>query len=144
MKNLYLILLVSFCHTGVQAQQSLQSFERVIVTGSVHLTLKKGEENAYTASGDTVGLKVDVQGSRLQISRTNILSDSGKGRANVTVWYRDVRSISASAGARVGHDGTLNAGDFDLNVDTGASGVTHAVAPSDTTLIATATITHTT
>ena len=85
------------------------------------ITLKKGDKNQYTASGDTEKLKVQVEDGKLKVSRVDI-SDGWKNRAYVTVWYTDIRSLSASAGAQVAHEGTLNAGDFELSFDTGANG----------------------
>jgi len=103
------------------AQESLSSFNRVSVTGSVILTLKKGDKTQYTATGDTDKLKVVVNDGKLKITRIEI-TDGWRNSAYVTVWYTDIRSLNASAGAQINHEGTLNAGDFELNTDTGANG----------------------
>jgi hypothetical protein len=103
------------------AQESLQAFNRISVTGSVILTLKKGDNTQYEATGDTDKLKIKVDDGKLKISRVDV-TDGWKSRAYVTVWYTDIRSLYASAGAQISHEGTLNVGDFDLSTDTGASG----------------------
>lgn len=120
MKQILAITLVlSIAATGI-AQESLSSFNKVSVTGSVILTLKKGDKTQYTTSGQTDNLKVRVEDGKLRVSRVDIKDISG--RAYVTVWYTDIRSLSASAGAEIQHEGTLDAGDFELTTDTGAHG----------------------
>jgi hypothetical protein len=103
------------------AQESLSSFNRVIVNGSIILTLKKGDKQQYTTSGDTEKLKIKVDDGKLKITRLNI-TDGWKDKVYVTVWYTDLRSVYASAGAQISHEGTLNAGNFELSMDTGANG----------------------
>ena len=121
MKKIPALLVCASVFTLGISQESLSSFSRISVTGSVMITLKKGDKNQYTASGDTEKLKVQVEDGKLKVSRVDI-SDGWKNRAYVTVWYTDIRSLSASAGAQVAHEGTLNAGDFELSFDTGANG----------------------
>jgi hypothetical protein len=121
MKHSILALACAILSWSLVAQESLSSFDRVIVTGSVMLTLKKGDKAQYIVTGETDNLKVNVDGGKLKISRINI-KDGWKSRAQVTVWYTDIRSLYASAGAQISHEGTLNAGNFELSVDTGANG----------------------
>lgn len=102
------------------AQTSLSSFHEISATGSVQVTLKKGDKNQYTATGDTDKLKVEVDNGRLKVSRIDV-QGGWNDRAIVTVWYKEIRSLNASAGAQVSHEGTLNAGDFELSTDTGAN-----------------------
>ncbi len=119
-KNLVTLACAAF-FTVSFAQESLSSFNRVVVTGSVMLTLKKGDQNQYSTSGDTDKVKVNVEDGKLKITRLDI-KDGWNNRAYVTVWYTAIRSLSGSAGAQVAHEGTLNAGDFELSLDTGANG----------------------
>lgn len=121
MKYLVLVVLLAGATQKALSQETLSSFDRVVITGSVIVTLKKGESNAYTVTGDTDNLKVDVSAGKLKISRINI-RDGWKSRSYVTVWYTDIRSLHASAGAQFKHEGTLNAGNFEVSADTGAHG----------------------
>lgn len=118
-------ILIVFCllFGGIQltAQESLSSFNRISITGSVKVTLKKGDKNQYTATGETDKLKVTVDDGKLRVSRIDI-NDGWKNPAIVTVWYTDLRSIACTGGAELAHEGTLAVGDFELNMDAGAHG----------------------
>jgi hypothetical protein len=121
MKSVLIFCLALSLSLSASAQESLSSFNRITVNGSVILTLKKGDKPQYTATGDTDKLKVKIDDGKLKISRLDV-TDGWKNRAYVTVWYTDIRSLYASAGAQISHEGTMNVGDFELSTDTGASG----------------------
>lgn len=121
MKTLFIAALcVAFSTIGF-AQESLFSFNQISVTGSIKLTLKKADKPEYSTSGDTDNLKIRVEDGKLKITRLDI-ADGWKNPTYVTVWYTDLRELSAGAGAEFSHEGTLNAGDLALTVSAGAHG----------------------
>ncbi|MDX1476388.1 MAG: head GIN domain-containing protein [Saprospiraceae bacterium] len=107
--------------TAATAQTSLDAFQKISVSGNVKLTLKHGSNTSYTATGNTSELKVRVEQGKLKITNNKVFKDWDKP-AVVEVTYTALRALYASAGAQVNTDGTLNAGDFDLSIDTGANG----------------------
>jgi hypothetical protein len=62
-----------------------------------------------------------VDDGKLKVTRLDI-KDGWKNPTYVTVWYTDLRDLSAGAGAEVSHEGTLNAGDFAVSFSSGAHG----------------------
>ena len=119
--KLILTVMAAALAMSAMAQTSLNTFEKINVSGSVHLTLVKGSDLSYETSGDTDGLKVKVEQGAVHISRKKAFSGWDKP-TNVTLTYNTLRVINASAGAKVEYDGTINAGDFEVDFDTGASG----------------------
>ena len=121
MKTALAFCLATILSTITLAQESLSAFHRVSVSGSVSLTLIKGDAPAYEATGNTDKLKVEVKSGKLRVSNIDVV-DGWNKRAIVTVWYTDINTLYASAGAEVEHEGTLNLSDLDLSIDTGAKG----------------------
>ncbi|MDX1406725.1 MAG: head GIN domain-containing protein [Saprospiraceae bacterium] len=118
----YLFVLILSAGTVLAtAQTSLNDFQKISVSGNVKLILKQGNSPSYTASGNTSELKVRVEQGKLKITNNKVFKDWDKPVV-VEVTYTSIRALYASAGAQVQNEGTLNVGDFELSVDTGANG----------------------
>ena len=121
MKTALALCLSALMSTLSLAQESLNAFHRISVSGSVSVTLVKGDEPAYVATGNTDKLKVEVDNGKLRVSNIDVV-DGWNKRAIVTVWYTEINTLYASAGADVKHEGTMNVSTLDLSADTGAKG----------------------
>lgn len=119
MRSLILALTAVLNLALLQAQTSLGDFHKIHVSGNVQLTLNKGSENSYSAENNLDMLQVKVENEQLKIS----LKHSGKtwdSPTYVSLTYREIDYIYASAGASVEQEEEISANDFTLFADTGA------------------------
>ena len=65
--RIYLTILAAFVAVQLQAQTEVEPFERVNVSGAIHLKLQKGDNTSYNALSNEDDLKISVKDGRLKI-----------------------------------------------------------------------------
>ena len=101
---------------------SVESFSEVVLTGRLNVELKianKEEVIIETKGIEVEDIGVNVKGGVLKINALNAFKNKNI-EINIIIYHRDLYEISASAGAIVTKEETLNGDKLDLDVSSGA------------------------
>lgn len=119
-------LLFSCCCFVLNAQGtfSLDPFDGVVVTGNIELTITKGENESMEVERDFSKLRFDVLNGVLRLKRRKLYSirEYEDDPIYITLTYRDIRSLKATAGANVRSRETVEADLLSLRFGSGAHG----------------------
>ncbi len=116
----FLISLGSILFLTVQAQTSLETFDRVNAFGNVRVILIKGDAPAYNATKKSEDLNIRINQGTLKISHKHN-DRMWNNPLVVEVTYVQLDEVNATAGAQVEHSGPFNSGDIELSADAGAN-----------------------
>ena len=118
------LLLVFAASTFAQKEEerSLKNFDAISTSGSVKVYLEKGNPGVHVEAMNCKLSEVitTVENGKLVVK----LKQKGwinNGKAIVTVSYRELDEISASAGSSITADHSINGSAMDLDVSSGAS-----------------------
>ena len=121
----YLFCLLAWSFVNSMAAQkaiSVESFSEIVLTGRLNVELKiadKEEVIIETKGIEVEDIGVNVKGGVLRINALNAFKNKNI-EINVTIYHKDLYEISASAGAIVSKEETLNGEKLDLDVSSGA------------------------
>lgn len=120
---LFCLLTLSFVNS-LSAQNAIpvESFSELVLTGSMNVELKiadKEEVIIETKGIEVEDIGVNVKGGVLRINALKAFKNKNI-EINITVYHKDLYEISASAGANVRKEETLNGDKLDLDVSSGA------------------------
>ena len=121
----YLFCLLAWSFVNSMAAQkaiSVESFSEIVLTGRLNVELKiadKEEVIIETKGIEVKDIGVNVKGGVLRINALNAFKNKNI-EINVTIYHKDLYEISASAGAIVSKEETLNGEKLDLDVSSGA------------------------
>ena len=120
---LFCFLALSFVNSlAAQKAISVESFSEIELTGRLNVELKiadKEEVIIETKGIEVEDIGVNVKGGVLRINALNAFKNKNI-EINVTIYHKDLYEISASAGAIVSKEETLNGEKLDLDVSSGA------------------------
>jgi hypothetical protein len=120
---LFCLLTLSFVNSlSAQKAISVESFSELVLTGSMNVELKiadKEEVIIETKGIEVEDIGVNVKGGVLRINALKAFKNKNI-EINITVYHKDLYEISASAGANVRKEETLNGDKLDLDVSSGA------------------------
>ena len=121
----YLFCLLAFAYThslGAQKAMAVESFSELVLTGSMNVELKiadKEEVIIETKGIEVEDIGVNVKGGVLKINALKAFKNKNI-EINITIYHKNLYSISASAGAMVTKGETLDGDKLDLDVSSGA------------------------
>ena len=121
----YLFCLLAWSFVNSMAAQkaiSVESFSEIVLTGRLNVELKiadKEEVIIETKGIEVEDIGVNVKGGVLRINALNAFKNKNI-EINVTIYHKDLYEISASAGAIVSKEETLNGEKLDLDVSSRA------------------------
>lgn len=121
----YLFCFLTLTYTqSLSAQKSISvaSFSELVLTGSMNVELKIADKEEVII--ETKGIEVDdigvnVKGGVLKINALKAFKNKNI-EINITIYHKDLYEISASAGANVRKEETLNGDKLDLDASSGA------------------------
>jgi len=120
---LFCLLILSFVNSlSAQKAISVESFSELVLTGSMNVELKiadKEEVIIETKGIEVEDIGVNVKGGVLKINALKAFKNKNI-EINITIYHKDLYEISASAGANVRKEETLNGDKLDLDVSSGA------------------------
>ena len=120
---LFCLLALSFVNSlSAQKSISVESFSEIVLTGRLNVELKiadKEEVIIETKGIEVEDIGVNVKGGVLKINALNAFKNKNI-EINIIIYHRDLYEISASAGAIVTKEETLNGDKLDLDVSSGA------------------------
>lgn len=120
---LFCLLAMSFVNSlSAQKAISVESFSEIVLTGRLNVELKiadKEEVIIETKGIEVEDIGVNVKGGVLKINALNAFKNKNI-EINIIIYHRDLYEISASAGAIVTKEETLNGDKLDLDVSSGA------------------------
>lgn len=120
---LFCFLALSFVnYLSAQKSISVASFSELVLTGSMNVELKiadKEEVIIETKGIEVEDIGVNVKGGILKINALKAFKNKNI-EINITVYHKNLYEISASAGANVRKEETLNGDKLDLDVSSGA------------------------
>ena len=120
---LFCLLELSFVNSlSAQKAISVESFSEIVLTGRLNVELKiadKEEVIIETKVIEVEDIGVNVKGGVLKINALNAFKNKNI-EINIIIYHRDLNEISASAGAIVTKEETLNGDKLDLDVSSGA------------------------
>ena len=103
----------------LNAQQALQYFDEIRVSGSIDLEMVAGSENSVEVEKYD-NLKIEVNKGVLKIKRTELWKGY-ESPLEVRLQYQSIHKLSVAAGASVRTEGVLKSGDLELNFNSGAN-----------------------
>lgn len=123
--QLMIIGLLMTTLSSIQAQEvrKLDDFHAIAVSGDVDVTLVAGDENSATVYAEGISpddITLFVKGHTLKIQ----LYDGwirDMEEAEITITYKSIDELKVSAGARVKHEGILNAESLSLRASSGST-----------------------
>jgi hypothetical protein len=121
----YLFCFLAFAYThslGAQKAITVESFSELVLTGSMNVELKMAEKEEViieTKGIEVEDIGVNVKGGVLRINALKAFKNKNI-EINITIYHKDLFEISASAGAVVRKEETLNGDKLDLDVSSGA------------------------
>lgn len=129
MKQLLFNLLVGFLafslSTDLNGQtRNISDFSKLKTSGSVKVTLIKASSPSLEykmTKGDADDLITEVDGQTLKVKIKSNWMGSKKSRAEVIVYYTNLKSIDTSAGSSVEAKETINASRMSLDASSGSS-----------------------
>jgi hypothetical protein len=107
---------------AAQKAISVESFSEIVLTGRLNVELKiadKEEVIIETKGIEVEDIGVNVKGGVLKINALKAFKNKNI-EINITIYHKDLYEISASAGANVRKEETLNGDKLDLDVSSGA------------------------
>lgn len=119
---LVLVIFVSACLTA-QTTEKVEQFKGLSVSGNIDVnmipTSGEGKVEYEIIKGDEEDFKIEVKDNTLRLKVGNLW---GKSRTKVkaTVYYKDINSISASAGSSLRNSSSLNTDFLSLSSSSGA------------------------
>ena len=120
---LFCLLTLSFVNSlSAQKAISVESFSELVLTGSMNVELKiadKEEVIIETKGIEVEDIGVNVKGGVLKINALKAFKNKNI-EINITIYHKNLYSISASAGAMVTKGETLDGDKLDLDVSSGA------------------------
>jgi hypothetical protein len=120
---LFCLLALSFVNSlAAQKAISVESFSEIVLTGRLNVELKiadKEEVIIETKGIEVEDIGVNVKGGVLKINALNAFKNKNI-EINIIIYHKDLYEISASAGAIVTKEETLNGDKLDLDVSSGA------------------------
>lgn len=120
---LFCLLAVSFVNSlSAQKSISVASFTEIVLTGSMNVELKMAEKEEVIIETDGIDIEdigVNVKGGVLKINALKAFKNKNI-EVNITIFYKDLYEISASAGVIVRKEETLVGDKLDLDVSSGA------------------------
>jgi len=120
---LFCLLTLSFVNSlSAQKAISVESFSELVLTGSMNVELKiadKEEVIIETKGIEVEDIGVNVKGGVLKINALKAFKNKNI-EINITIYHKNLYSISASAGAMVTKGETLGGDKLDLDVSSGA------------------------
>ena len=120
---LFCLLTLSFVNSlSAQKAISVESFSELVLTGSMNVELKTADKEEViieTKGIEVEDIGVNVKGGVLKINALNAFKNKNI-EINIIIYHRDLYEISASAGAIVTKEETLNGDKLDLDVSSGA------------------------
>ena len=121
----YLFCFLAFAYTqslGAQKAMAVESFSELVLTGIMNVELKiadKEEVIIETKGIEVEDIGVNVKGGVLKINALKAFKNKNI-EINITIYHKNLYSISASAGAMVTKGETLGGDKLDLDVSSGA------------------------
>jgi hypothetical protein len=121
----YLFCFLAFAYThslGAQKAIAVASFSELVLTGSMNVELKTADKEEViieTKGIEVEDVSVNVKGGVLIINALKGFKNKNI-EINIKVYHRDLYEISASAGANVRKEETLNGDKLDLDASSGA------------------------
>jgi hypothetical protein len=120
---LFCFLTLSFVNSlAAQKAISVESFSEIVLTGRLNVELKiadKEEVIIETKGIEVEDIGVNVKGGVLKINALKAFKNKNI-EINITIYHKNLYSISASAGAMVTKGETLGGDKLDLDVSSGA------------------------
>jgi hypothetical protein len=120
---LFCLLTLSFVNSlSAQKAISVESFSELVLTGSMNVELKTADKEEViieTKGIEVEDIGVNVKGGVLKINALKAFKNKNI-EINITIYHKDLYEISASAGANVRKEETLNGDKLDLDVSSGA------------------------
>ena len=126
MKKFTNLLLASLFVISLSAQtRSLSNFNEIGVSGSITATLVKSNETKIDIKmikGDEESLITEVEDGKLTVKfKKGLMNWNNNKKAEVTIYYKNLDEIDASAGCSVSSEEVVSGNSLDLDVSSGAS-----------------------
>jgi hypothetical protein len=120
---LFCFLAFAYPHSlGAQKAIAVESFSELVLTGSMNIELKTADKEEViieTKGIEVEDIGVNVKGGVLRINALKAFKNKNI-EINISVYHKDLFEISASAGANVRKEETLNGDKLDLDASSGA------------------------
>jgi hypothetical protein len=124
---LFVMLLFALNTIVVNAQKSadisIDSFDKLVVFGSIEVNLVKGEKESVKLESETVNLEditVKNDGNKLKISTTDKLT-AGEKQVKITLVYKKIREVTVNGGAQLYCDKKIKGDKIKLDAGTGGT-----------------------
>lgn len=125
MKKLSTLLITLLTITSLSAQtRSLGDFNEVSVSGSVTARLVQSNETKVDIKmikGSIDDLITEVKGGDLTVKFKKDMFGNSKKEAKVTIYYKALNEIDASAGCSVGSDEVVSSSSLDIEASSGST-----------------------
>ena len=123
--NLIFLFFLVFSFAYGQTTRTVGNFNKVSASSSVKVKLIKSNEQKVEfkmTRGNEEDLITEVKNNKLIIKiKSSMFNWKSNGKANVKVYYTDLNSVEASAGATVKGDELIHAEEMNVEVSSGAT-----------------------
>ena len=118
---LTLLILVT-CNANALIAQSLNNFDKILLTGNISVLLVEGETPSLDIKNNADQLEYELNGQTLKLSSTELIKYNKTPTVKVVLTYTNLREIKARAGAAAFSDNTIETEVLKLRFSSGASG----------------------